>query len=423
MTINILTAISALDQAKEKADQGTLEAIKAQRELYKKTFYAYADALKDLNQKKISLQDRLVTHQNAVKEDFPPSIPCEIQSQTSDSLSPLASMPSPLETLTKIEKLDEKNHRLTQGLIDKCSKQRDKYKHSIYLLKNVIETCRSDISKLEEQFAQQTLILSTPENPSDSNSSASSKSTNSNPNTDPTMQIQALSKSIEKAEKIYVSDQYDKDSALQNYIFFLFIQAKNEQQAKNKKEESFSLSKFNKKTLSLEDHRLLVQAAETAIKKMDPHRKSSYELDKLFASKKRNIGSKNTSLSTLRKGNKIRTDTIVEITKLEGYAMKIFSRFFKKLASVKQHKNQEKISYKNFGFTSIAFLAGNLLFAQEIYEECRVSYNEQHKAKTSEPIIGAEKLPNILANIEEKIRQIKEVQRLFFTLLEKCQFR
>jgi hypothetical protein len=156
---------------------------------------------------------------------------------------------------------------------------------------------------------------------------------------------------------------------------------------------------------------------------MDPNGKA-YELDKLFATKERNIDSHIKALTTLRRGGKIRTDSLVEITKLEGHAQKIFAHFFSKLRSERKH--EKDCNYKDFSFTSIAFLAGDLLFAEKIYEECRASYitlQEQYATKPSSHKDELKKLPKVLINIQEKIDQIKEVQRLFLVLLENCQLR
>jgi hypothetical protein len=131
------------------------------------------------------------------------------------------------------------------------------------------------------------------------------------------------------------------------------------------------------------------------------------------------------TLANARREGKIRTDSIKEITILEGYILKHFAHFFAKLRSEGQQKKEER-NYTDFSFTSIAFLAGDLFFAEELYEECRASYVHLlalYKAKPETYKEELRKLPRILVNIEEKIRQIKEVQRLFFALLQNSQVR
>lgn len=156
----LLTVITALDQSKETADQGTLNEIKAQRDLYKRGFFAYAEALKGLEQKKSSLKDRLMIPLNGLSVDSPVAISFD---QT-PGRNPLSSASESDPILTEIEELDEKNDRLTHKLIAKCTRQRDKYRDGLYQLKDAVIACQKEIAMFEEQLNQQK-ILSTPKKP------------------------------------------------------------------------------------------------------------------------------------------------------------------------------------------------------------------------------------------------------------------
>src|ERR1700733_971713 len=55
MTTESIAGIRTLDRSNEAAVRGTLDEIKKQRDLYRKTMYTFAEMLKSLNEQKTSL--------------------------------------------------------------------------------------------------------------------------------------------------------------------------------------------------------------------------------------------------------------------------------------------------------------------------------------------------------------------------------
>jgi hypothetical protein len=232
------------------------------------------------------------------------------------------------------------------------------------------------------------------------------------------LQIELLISELEKISKKVRISERDKEGAIQNYIFLLFAEAKKQ------RGESVDLTTFNNRNLSAEDRTLLEQVARTAVNDMSPGT-HHYELIKLFDTKTRTLDTNVAALKKLRTNRTIQTDSIEGITRLEGFAQKIFAQFFERLKLMKPQQGEER-KYEDFSFTTIAFLAGNLLYVEKIYEECKSSYEKLKAEYQTQPHKFSDnliKLERILPAINEKIRQIKEVQRLFFALLRNSQVR
>ena len=413
MTTELITTITALDRPQKAADQDTLAKFKKERDLYRTTMYKLAEMLKSLNEQKTALLGRFVTPLNGVHQK--PNGHITREPDHSPAQGPIST--DAISLINEREELDGTEQQLTQELIAKVTRQRDKYREEVYQLKDAITSCQEIVSELEHQLALQERLLLTPkkapiESPSGSPEPAFSPETLANKK-----QLELLREEIAQIKHVRIDAKF-KDSALQSLILLLFIQAKIQRR------EPFDIKTFDINKLSSADRELLKQVAQTAMTSMASHGEPVEDVvRKLFATKVRTLDPKIIALSNLRREGKIRTDSIKEITILEGYILKHFAHFFAKLRSDGQQKKEER-NYTDFGFTSIAFLSGDLLFAEELYEECKASYErllQQYKAKPENYKEELRKIPKILVNMEEKIRQIKEVQRLFFALLKNSQ--
>ncbi len=391
MTTELITAITALDRSKEAADQGTLDEIKKQSDLYRTTMYKFADMLKSLNEQKTSLLGILViplkgkqTGLNGMITREPDHIPAA-PSQSTDAIS----------LIHEIEELDGTKQQLTLELIKKCSQQRDKYREGVYNLKDAIISCQETISDLERQLAVQARLPSTPPKSEKSHSSA--------PVSPETKTIIALEKAIEAIDTLKITSSVEKEVAFQNYTFLLFVMEK------CKVDDTVDLESFIKicDTLDSSDE-LLRQSAEKALQMMDQKTPDIEPNWKSFFRSKETLDHITAILNKLRKHGKFKTDTISEIAILRGHALKILAHFFQKLKSLKL-ESLKKCNYSAFGFTTIGFLAGQLILAEKIYEKCIASYLKlDPKMNTS--------------GFDKDLEKIKKVRGLFLALLEKSRF-
>ncbi|HEX2578954.1 MAG TPA: hypothetical protein VHK67_00935 [Rhabdochlamydiaceae bacterium] len=222
-------------------------------------------------------------------------------------------------------------------------------------------------------------------------------------NSDILKQIQILGSQVARVKDGLILRK-DKDGALENYIFLLFIQEK------RKKNEPVLLEKFNLSDLSPQDKILLEQLAQKAQRNLDPNCMTPYDLQKLFNSKEQNI---NTKIKIIQSLQKELGQTDAGMAQLEGEILVIFRPFFHSL-SFNAKPLFEKKNYGDFFFANAPFLAADLQLAKELYEEC-ITYYEKTWGLNA-PQWVEEKI----SQMEETQRLLEEVERLFFVLLENC---
>jgi len=376
MTTELVTSITALNRSKETADRGTLDEIKKQRDLYRKTLYTFAEMLKSLHEKKSSLQGRVSF--NGVHQDL------------NDRISAVPDMlPEPNDAIALVKEIDTATEQLTEQLIEQCSRQRDIYREGVYKLKEAIASCRHTLSELEKR------IPTTPKAVSRAPEAALSPNAR-----EKRQQIDMLRKRVEQVNNVRIAGD-DRDAAIQNYTFLLFVQEK------NRNNEPVDLEKFNSTDLSAQDKILLEKAAQKALQTMDPKSTDPYNLEGLFRTKERILNEKINIANHLR--NLFGT-TSPGITQMEGRAEKLFGHFFALLKQRNQTQSTGEADYRDFIFSHIGFLAGDLLLAEEIYKKCIAYYEKENRGSNDPQIIS----------INATLSQIKEVQELFLTLLQKC---